>query len=144
MKNILVSIDFNEKEVLLMNKAYELGNAFGAKIWLVHIAAPEPEFVGYGVGPQYVRAMRASELRDEHTLLQKYSEKLMKKGVKSEGLLVQGATVDMIIKEAKKLKADMIISGHHDHNFIYKAFMESVSAGVIKRSKIPLLLVPLD
>jgi len=144
MKNILVSIDFNEQEQFLLDKAYELGKAFHAKIWLVHIAAPEPDFVGYGVGPQYIRAMRASELRDEHHTLQMYTEKLVKKGVEAEALLVQGATVDMVIKEAQKLKADLIIAGHHDHNFIYKAFMESVSAGIIKNSKIPLLLVPLD
>jgi len=97
MKNILVSIDFNEQEKLLLDKAFELGKAFGAKVWLVHIAAPEPDFVGYGVGPQYVRAMRASELREEHQLLQKYTEKLVSKGVESEGLLVQGATVEMVI-----------------------------------------------
>lgn len=144
MKNILVSIDFNEQEKLLLDKALELGKAFDAKVWLVHIAAPEPEFVGYGVGPQYVRAMRASELREEHQLLQKYTEKLVSKGVESEALLVQGATVEMVIKEAQKLKADLIIAGHHDHNFLYKAFMESVSGGIIKKSKIPLLLVPLD
>ncbi|WKV12454.1 universal stress protein [Marivirga harenae] len=143
MKNIFVSIDFKEQEQLLLDKAFELAKAFDAKIWLVHIAAPEPDFVGYGVGPQYVRAMRASELREEHHLLQKYSQKLIKKGVESEALLVQGATVEMIIKEAKKLDADLIITGHHDHNFLYKAFMESVSNGLIKKSKIPLLLVPL-
>ncbi|SMG35163.1 Nucleotide-binding universal stress protein, UspA family [Marivirga sericea] len=144
MKNILVSLDFNEQEKLLLDKAYELGAAFKAKIWIVHIAAPEPDFLGYGVGPQYIRAMRASELRDEHKLLQKYTEKLLSKGVEAEALLVQGATVEMVIKEAQKLKADLIIAGHHDHNFLYKAFMESVSAGIIKNSKIPLLLVPLD
>ena len=140
----MVSIDFNEQEQFLLDKAYELGSAFQAKIWLVHIAAPEPGFVGYGVGPQYIRAMRASELRDEHHSLQGYTKKLIKKGVDAEALLVQGATVDMVIKEAKKLKADLIIAGHHEHSFLYKAFVESVSAGIIKKSKIPVLMVPLD
>ncbi|WMN07179.1 universal stress protein [Marivirga arenosa] len=143
MKNILVSVDFNEQEKAVVDKAYEMGAAFKAKIWLVHIAAPEPDFVGYGVGPQYIREMRASELREEHELLQKYTKKLVDKGVEAEALLVQGATIEMIIKEAEKLKADMIIAGHHEHNFLYKAFMESVSNGIIKKSKIPLLLVPL-
>jgi nucleotide-binding universal stress UspA family protein len=144
MKNILVSIDFNEQEQFLLDQAYQLGKAFHAKIWLVHIAAPEPEYVGYGVGPQYIREMRASELRDEHHKLQEYTKKIRQRGVDAEALLVQGATVDMVIKEAKKLKAELIIAGHHDHNFIYRAFMESVSAGIIKKSKIPLLMVPLD
>ena len=64
--------------------------------------------------------------------------------MKAEGLLVQGATVEMIINEAQKLNSELIITGHHDHNFIYKAFNGSVSDDIIKKSKIPVLLVPLD
>ena len=49
----------------------------------------------------------------------------------------------MIIEESKKLNADLIIAGHHEHGFFYNAFVESVSAEVIKKSKIPVLIVPL-
>lgn len=62
MKNILVTIDFNENENLLLDKAYQMAKAFGAKLWLMHIAAPDPDFVGYDVGPQYIRDARATEL----------------------------------------------------------------------------------
>lgn len=144
MKNIFVSIDFNEQESILMDKAFELAKAFNAKIWLVHIAAPEPDFIGYDVGPQYIRDARAEDLKEEHKLLQEYAQRLNNKRVKAEGLLIQGATVEMIIQEAEKLNSDMIITGHHDHNFLYKAFVGSVSDQIIKESKIPLLLVPLE
>ncbi len=66
------------------------------------------------------------------------------KGVRAEGLLVQGATVEMLLKEAQKLNTDLIITGHHDHNFLYKAFIGSTSEEIIKESKIPVLMVPLD
>lgn len=144
MKNIFVSIDFNEQEAFLMDKAYELGKALDAKIWLVHIAAPEPDFIGYDVGPQYIRDARAEDLKEEHKLLQEYARQLESRGVKAEGLLIQGATVEMIIQEAEKLNSDLIITGHHDHNFLYKAFVGSVADEIIKESKIPVLLVPLD
>ncbi len=144
MKNILVSIDFNEQEDFLMDKAYEFAKAFNAKIWLVHIAAPDPDFVGYDVGPQYIRDARADDLRAEHKLLQDYAKLLEEKGVRAEGLLVQGATVEMLLKEAQKLNTDLIITSHHDHNFFYKAFIGSTSEEIIKESKIPVLMVPLD
>ena len=143
MKNILVTIDFNRDEQLVLDKAYLLGKQFDSKIWLVHIAAPDPDFVGYDVGPQYIRDTRASELRKEHKLLQEYATSLKEKGVNAEGLLVQGATIEMIIEEAKKLNIDLIIAGHHDHNFFYKAFVGSVSGNIIEQSKIPVLIVPL-
>ena len=50
MDNILVTVDFDENTNLLVNKAFELGQKFGAKVWLLHIAAPEPDFIGYKIG----------------------------------------------------------------------------------------------
>ena len=144
MKNILVTIDFDNSIDLLIDKAFELAKPLGSKIWLMHIAAPEPDFVGYDVGPQYIRDFRANELQKEHQLLQKYADQLKNRGVHAEGLLVQGATTDMIIEESQKLNIDLIIAGHHDHGFLYKAFIGSVSSQIIKKAKIPVLIVPVE
>ncbi len=144
MKNILVTIDFSENENILLDKAFQMADAFNSKLWLMHIAAPDPDFVGYEVGPQYIRDSKATELKKEHKLLQEYSSNLKKKGIDSEGLLVQGATIEMIIKESEKLNVDLIIAGHHDHGFFYNAFIGSVSGDLIKKSKIPVLIVPLE
>jgi len=121
-----------------------LAEPFNSKLWLMHIAAPDPDFVGYKTGPQYIRDSRASELRKEHKLLQEYAAALKKKGVDSEGLLIEGATIEMIIEESKKLNVDLIIAGSHKHSFFYNVFIESVSEEIIKKSKIPVMIVPLD
>jgi nucleotide-binding universal stress UspA family protein len=144
MKNILVTIDFNKNEHLVIDKAFELAEKFNSKLWLIHIAAPDPDFIGYDVGPQYVRDNRATELRKEHKNLEELSKTLREKGVQAEGLLVQGATIEMITAEAKKLNIDLIIAGHHDHNFLYNAFVGSVSRQIIKKSNTPVLLIPID
>ena len=81
MKNILVTIDFEKKGQLLIEKAAEIAVKFGAKLWLVHVAAPDPEFIGYEVGPQYVRDVLAKDLREEHKLLQKFSAQLKEKNI---------------------------------------------------------------
>ncbi|MBT8306333.1 MAG: universal stress protein [Maribacter sp.] len=144
MKNILVTIDFVNNEKQLIDKAFQLAEKFKAKLWLLHIASPDPDFIGYDVGPQYIRDSRAEELRKEHKLLQEYTAVLKEKGVDSEGLLVQGATIEMIIEESKKLNVDLIIAGHHERGFFYNAFVGSVSAKIIKKSKIPVLIIPLE
>lgn len=144
MKNILVSIDFDSGAKLLLAQAKEMAKAFSAKVWIIHIAAPEPDFVGYSVGPQYIRDVRANELREEHRMLGDFAEKLISDGVDTEALLVQGATTDMVVKEAEKLKADLIICGHHERNFIYKALLGSVSDNIIRQASIPVLVVPMD
>jgi hypothetical protein len=81
MKNILITIDFNKNEKLLIDKSFQFAESFNSKIWLMHIAAPDPDFVGYDVGPQYIRDCRATELRKEHKLLQEYTAMFKEKGV---------------------------------------------------------------
>ncbi|MBN1181734.1 MAG: universal stress protein [Bacteroidales bacterium] len=144
MKNILVAVDFEKSDQQIIDKALQLADAFGSKIWILHIAAPEPDFVGYEVGPQYIRDFRASDLKEEHHQINEYTSTFTKKGIKAEGLLVQGATIEMVIAEAEKLSADLIIAGHREHSFFYKAFVGSVSAEILEKSKIPVLLVPLN
>ena len=96
MKNILLAIDLNGSEKLLLERAYEWAKAFKANIWMLHVVAPEPEFVGFGVGPQYIRDTRAEELRKEHRMLDEYAKVFSEKGIEAEGLLIRGATTEMI------------------------------------------------
>jgi nucleotide-binding universal stress UspA family protein len=142
MKNILVAVELDQFDEQIIEKATQFAMAFNSRLWLVHIAAPEPDFVGYDVGPQYIRDSRAEELKNEHKALQELGSSLKNKGVNAEGLLIQGATIEMIIEESKKLEVDLIITGHHERSFLYKALRGSVSAQIIKLSKIPILIVP--
>lgn len=82
IKNILVAIDFNETVGELLSYAEALAIKFDAKIWVLHVAAPNPDFVGYEPGPQYIRDFKADELREEHRSLQNICNTfLMKKPI---------------------------------------------------------------
>ena len=142
MKNILVPIDFAPvgKEVLAL--ASDIARAFNAKLWLVHVAAPDPEFVGYHAGPSYVREQRADVLRHEHTDLQTMSAGLTSRGLTAEALLVQGPTTDTLLDEADRIKADLIVMGSHGRGGLFKALVGSVSEQVLKQSRVPVLIVP--
>ncbi|UKM64366.1 universal stress protein [Flavobacteriaceae bacterium GSB9] len=144
MKNILVTIDFDGHEQILLDKSVELAEKFNSKVWVIHIAAPNPDFVGYEAGPQQERDFRANKLRDEHKQIQEYSTLLKNKGINSEALLIQGTTVSTIMEKASTLNIDLIIAGYNDHGFLYNAVIGSVSKQIIKESKIPVLIVPLD
>ena len=144
MKNILVAIDFEEETQLLVNKAMELAQKLGSKVWLLHIAATSPDYVGYSVGPQHVRDNVADALRKEHILIQKYAEQLKAKNVDAEGLLVQGATAETILKESDKLNIDLVVIGHHKHSSLYKIFVDDVDSEIISNSKVPVLIIPME
>lgn len=145
MKNLLVTVTFEDKETsILISKAISIAEKFDSKIWLVHIAAPDPDFVGYEVGPQYIRDHRADELKKEHKLVKKYADELREKKFDAEGLLVQGATVDMILKESTKLNIDLVIVGHHKHNLLYKIFVQDIDETIVHESKVPVLIIPFN
>ncbi|MEQ8910025.1 MAG: universal stress protein [Vicingaceae bacterium] len=144
MKNILIALELEEKNFSdkIVKSATQLAKAFGAKCWIVHIAAPEPDFVGYEVGPQYIRDMLAEDLKEEHKIVQAYADEIKKQGLNAEGLMVQGPTEEMILKEVEKLDIDLMILGNKKHGLLYSTFVGSVTDDLIHDLDIPVYLVP--
>jgi nucleotide-binding universal stress UspA family protein len=142
VQKLLVPIDFSEISQQVLELAASVAQAFSAELTLLHVAAPDPAFVGYGAGPETVREARASELRSEHRELQAAAEALRRRGVSTRALLVQGATVETILKEARKLGADGIVLGSHGRGALSRALLGSVSEGVLRASRCPVLVVP--
>lgn len=143
MKNLLVALDMKPSDALLLAQASLLAQKCGSKIWMIHVASPDPDFVGFEMGPKYIRDFVADELRTEHRQLQAYAAELKGKSLDAEGLLVQGPTIDMIEAEAKKLNIDLLILGSHKHSFLYEAFVGNTAVRIIKESSIPVMIVPL-
>ncbi len=143
MKNILLPLDFSEAASQILAKAQEMAQSLGAKLWILHVAAPNPAFVGYEAGPQTVRDQRAETLKNEHKQLQDWASETSAKGIDSEALLVQGETGATIIEEAQKLAAEMIIIGSHGHGALYNMLVGSTCQTVLKASEIPVLVVPI-
>ena len=62
--------------------------------------------------------------------------------IKSKTIIKSGHPVDEIVKEAEKLKADLIVMGSHGKSALKAMVLGSVTYGVIhKDTKIPVLLV---
>ncbi|MDX1408252.1 MAG: universal stress protein [Saprospiraceae bacterium] len=141
-KNILALIDFSDVTQRLVDKAGELAGLYDAKCWLVHITAPEPDFIGYDVGPQHERDHRAEELKEEHRQLQALKTALETRGVICDALLIQGDLPHTVLEEAGKLHADLIVLGSHGRSMLYELLVGSVCEYLLKHSKVPLVVVP--
>jgi len=142
MKHILVPVDFSPVTMSVFDQAEAVARCFDARLWLIHVAAPDPDFVGLDVGPQHVRDWRAAQLREEHRDIQTMALELEKRGIDVTPMLVQGPTVETILAEADKLDVDMIIMGSHGHGALYSMLVGTVSEGVLHKAKCPVLIVP--
>lgn len=139
---LLVAIDFSEITKLILESVEQIALKTAAKVWLIHVAQPDPDFIGYDVGPDSERKFMATKFRDQHIKIQEYSAELKNKGIDITPLLVQGPTVETIIDEAEKLKVDMIVAGSHGHGTMFHILVGSISQGLLKNSQIPLLIIP--
>ena len=142
MQNILVGLDFSDNTAHLIECASVVAKGGGGHIWLVHIAAPNPAFVGYEVGPQSVRDDVAREVWTEHGLLQEQARSLREAGFEVTALLLQGPSVETLLSQAEKIKADWIVVGTHGHGALYHLWMGSVVQGVLRKATCPVLTVP--
>jgi len=141
-KNILAPIDFSDVTGAVIDTAAELARAMDGKVWLIHAAVPEPDFVGYEVGPEYIRDSAARHLREEHQMLGRYQQALRDKEVDVTAMLVPGEAVAKILQEAERLGADWIVLGSHGHGALYNLLAGSVCQGVVHKAKRPVVIVP--
>ena len=142
MKNILVAISFDQNEWHLLKHAETLAKKFDAKIWLVHTAAPDTDFVSMKASSQYERDARSDELIAQHKQLRNMGEDLESKGLVVEPLLIQGSTVKTLLEKATDISADLIITGLHEHGFFYNAIIGNTSLQLLRSSRIPVLTIP--
>lgn len=140
--NILVAVDFSDLTPRVVGTARELAIGRPAKLWLVHVAPPEPEFIGYEVGPQVVRQTAAMHVRQEHKDLQTLAENLRQAGVEATALLLQGSTSDKLLDEAGRLPAELMVVGTHGKGALRHLLLGSVSRQIIAHAACPVVVVP--
>lgn len=142
MQNILVPLELRSDTRRVVDQAEQLARALQAKLWVLHVAAPAPDLAGYEAGPQYIRDIRASELKEERAALHKIVDQLKERGVEVAPLLQMGNATQVILEEAERLNVNMIIMGTHGRRGLAKAFLGSTSDDVLRANRYPVMVVP--
>ena len=142
MRKILTAIDFSDSADEVLRVAREELKLLGGEMLLVHVEAPQPDFVGYEPGPQSVRDSVAGEIREDHRRLIALEKQLQEEGLKVSARLLQGPTAGKIAEEARRCGADLLILGTHGHGAMYHLLLGSVSESVLRQTPCPVLLVP--
>ena len=148
MKKILIAIDYNPVSEKVANEGHELAKALGAEICLLHVVTDirfygteYPTFMGYHGADIPADSNFDGEIEKvAQNFLKTAAEHLGDPAVKTQ--LEEGDTAQCILNYAQQWKADMIVMGTHSHSALEKLMMGDVTAKVIKKTKIPVFLVP--
>jgi nucleotide-binding universal stress UspA family protein len=149
---ILVAVDLKPGTDRLLAEVQRYAHAFDAIVDIIHVAAPDPEFVGYikAARPEAQdvidsrREPHAKELRLEHEQTQDLAVRLRAAGVRvDQALTVQGPTLAKILEEARKLGADLLVLGSHHHGALYRVWYGDIATDAIKQAPCSVLVVPM-
>lgn len=139
-KNILVPVDFGDASDAAVAYAVDLAETTGAKLVLLH--AFEIPIVGVPDGVVAVTAELTSRIVEAAekalgALVARYEGR----GVTITARLEQGDARDVILTQASKVGADLIIIGTHGRRGIARALIGSVAERIVRTAPIPVLTI---
>ncbi|OVE62834.1 universal stress protein [Chryseobacterium mucoviscidosis] len=143
MVNIVLPVDFGDKTEQLLEGAVKFAKQINGRIYLIHVA---PSDIGFAIGDmgfQYFPEVEENEIREELVQLNKIQQRILAHEVECEHILKQGIAKDIILEHAEDKKADFIVMGSHGRSGIYDVFVGSLTKGITKDSKVPVLVLPI-
>lgn len=138
---ILAAIDFSPVTQAVLEELPGLVEE-GEEIILLHVAEPDPSFVGFDAGSDAVQEAWREQFRDEQATLDGAAEALRDKGVTVQVRMVRGAIGEEILRVADEAEVRHIVLGSHGHGLLYNMLVGSAAESVIRNAKVPVTLVP--
>ena len=139
MQKILVPTDFSDNALKAVAYAAEIAKKTGAVICLLHVIEPA---INMATMQSDSSGKRVVKERSGELNLALKSIADVYPNIKVIPYLAGGTIVSSIIEHAEREKANLVIMGTKGASGLKKFFMGSVAAGVIGKTKIPVLTVP--
>ena len=139
MKRILVATDGSEPAAEAVEFGVELAAEHEAELVFVHVvpAVDVAPMMGFGLAAAFPHEPSA----EDRALLEEAAAVAEEHGIVSTTVLLTGDTVDEIVAYADAHDVDLIVVGSRGHRAIASALLGSVSRGVLRESKRPVLVV---
>lgn len=142
MSKILVCLDFSEISNPVVEEACNFARKTGSELNLVYVSPHR------GVSNTHVVENMAQEtsikMIKENQKMEKFESICKEQSVEVESFILSGGVVDAICEKAQEVDPDFVIIGSETSNAAVHMIKGSVGAGLLKKLKLPLLLVPMN
>lgn len=140
--NIIVAVDLSPASAKVIEAAHGVANLTGVSVYVLHVIEAGPDYISYADASEAQRDKVGEDFPMENDALRALTDKLQDDGLDATAVLLCGPAVDTTLAEAERLDAGLIVVGTHGHTAVYDALIGSYSAGIIRHSKLPVLVVP--
>jgi len=106
----------------------------------MQLALPVPAEL-YAPGAGTDDALMEEQARSHQSLVSKAEQRLRERGLKTEGVVVQGDPRDVLVQAARDQGADLVVVGSHGRNGIARLVMGSVATHVVNHAPCSVLVV---
>jgi nucleotide-binding universal stress UspA family protein len=142
-QKILVPIDGSETATQGLNEAIRLAKNQGGELRLLHIV--NEYIVDWTVGAGIDAGGLAQMLRDTGRKLMQQAQTLARQhGIEPDCMILEsfgGPTAALIVEQAKKWPADLIVMGTHGRRGLRRFAMGSDAESVVRDTPVPVLLI---
>ncbi|WP_321519239.1 universal stress protein [uncultured Bacteroides sp.] len=142
MEKVLIAIDYDETAQKVAEEGYALAKAMNAQAILLHVLHERPN---YYIDSPSVYEMHIGYIEDLKIAIQKFLDNT-KKHLGDKHILTvlkEGDIAETILETARDLGVDIIVMGTHSRRWLENIIMGSDAKSVLKRTPIPLYIVPL-
>jgi nucleotide-binding universal stress UspA family protein len=141
MKNLLVPVDLSEISNTVISRAAYIARFCTSKIWLLHVLSPDLVMMPFNVDRRILRDETAKELHQQRHQLRELAEQLWLCDLDAYPYLRTGDVGKSILKEARRIDADLIIMGTHRHGNVYHALFGGVGQKISRLAVCPVMKV---
>ena len=143
MRTILVPTDFSENAFVAASYACALAGATNQRVQLLHIYIAL--YAGFGEEGNSVKQIRMAET-ESVTAMRNLQDTLMTQfpNVDITGECIKGFMIDEVVEKLKSNAYSLVVMGTKGVTNITESILGSTTYEVIKKSPVPVLVVPVD
>ena len=143
-KKVLFCTDFSKNSDCAFDYAFGIAKRDEGVLTILHVipATPEPRNLERWLTKEELDKMKATLQEDRDKLFNEKYLKQIKDKTKVNIVTETGREDEKILEFARKEKIDIIVIGTHGRTGIEHVFLGSVAERIIRRSPIPVFIIP--
>jgi nucleotide-binding universal stress UspA family protein len=147
IRKIAVAIDDNSEHARGLSVAKDIARSFSATLDLFFVVPTRATISGHlapiaRLLPGTMGQMLDMEAKHATRYLSNFLEELKQEGLEAHGQVLRGKPARLLARAAKKCHADILVLATHGKTGLDAFWAGSVTPEVLRRSRVPLLLVP--